>query len=107
MISGGNDFTDGNVQIYLRRDGKNVTLPLTNDYHKEIKNPTDKNPAEMSCEELAKSEPQLVITNNAIAAWMLNAFYTYLMDKLDYDEVYVDILTNNARQVRRNKATTE
>ena len=26
LISGGNDFTDGNIQIFIRRNGKNLTL---------------------------------------------------------------------------------
>src|SRR5574337_1027822 len=29
LISGGNDFTDGNVQIYIRQGGQDITLPLT------------------------------------------------------------------------------
>jgi len=76
---------------------------LANDFHPEIQNPQDKNPDDMSCEELAVSEPQLLITNNAIATCMLNAFYAYLRGKVSYDEVYVDILTNNTRQVYRRK----
>ncbi len=52
LISGGNDFTDGNVQVYVRQDGRDVTLPLTR-FHPEIAEPKDKSPAEMSCEELA------------------------------------------------------
>jgi hypothetical protein len=35
VISGGNDYTDGNVQVHVRQDGKNLTLPLANKYHPE------------------------------------------------------------------------
>ena len=52
VISGGNDLTDGNVQIFIRKGGLDVTPSLT-DYHPEIKDPKDKSPLEMSCEELS------------------------------------------------------
>lgn len=75
LISGGNDFTDGNVQVYVRRDGRDVTLPLTR-FHPEIADPKDKSPAEMSCEELAAvAAPQLLFMNLSIASAMLNAFF--------------------------------
>lgn len=100
LISGGNEYTDGNIQILFRRNNRNITLPLANSFHPEIENPKDLTP-EDGCDELMESKPQLLITNNAIAAMMLNAFYAYLTEKLDYDEVYVDILTNNTRSVKR------
>lgn len=99
LISGGNGFTDGNIQVFVRKDGEDVTLPLTNDRHPEIAEPKDKHPNELSCEELMVSEPQLIIMNNAIAAAMLNCFYAYLQGKLNYTELYVDIITGNSRPV--------
>ncbi|MBI4118989.1 MAG: ThiF family adenylyltransferase [Parcubacteria group bacterium] len=105
LISGGNEFTDGNVQVFWRQNGQNRTLPLTSEFHPEILSPADKNPGEMGCDRLAESEPQLLFTNNAVATVMLNAFYAFLEGKLDYDEVYVDILTNNTRQVRRESVS--
>jgi len=101
LISGGNFLTDGNIQIFVRKEGTDLTLPLTNEFHPEIQNPADRNPDEIGCDELVESEPQLLITNNAIAASMLSAFYAHLQGNLDYDEVYVDILTGNCRQVCR------
>ena len=103
LISGGNDFTDGNVQVHIRRDGQNITLPIANDFHPEIMYPEDRNPADAGCEELAQSQPQLVIANNAIAATMLSVFYAYLQDKITYDEIYVDILRGNSRAVNRRQ----
>ena len=58
LISGGNELTDGNVQLFVRKGGKDVTPDLCA-YHPEIANPNDKLPDEMSCEELSQSEPQL------------------------------------------------
>lgn len=101
LISGGNDFTDGNVQMYIRKNGEDITLPIANDFHPEIMEPADRNPADVGCGELAESEPQLVIANNAMAAVMLSAFYSYLQGKVTYDEIYVDILTGNSRAVNR------
>lgn len=102
LISGGNELTDGNIQVFIRREGKNITLPLANDFHPEITHPEDRNPDEMSCEELSDSSPQIIFMNNMVAAVMLNAFYAHLQGKIEYDEVYIDIVTNNCRQIKRS-----
>lgn len=104
VISGGNDYTDGSVQIFIRRDAENITLPLANHYHPEIEKPQDENPGDVGCDELAESEPQLLITNNAVAACMLNVFYAYLQGEVNFDEVYLDIVTGNTRSVSRREA---
>ena len=101
LISGGNDYEDGNIQVYLRRDGRDLTPSLTR-YHPEIAHPQDQNPAVMSCEDLmAAGAPQLLFTNLMVAALMLNAFYTTLQGRLEYGEVYFDILKNLSRPVTR------
>lgn len=102
LISGGNEYIDGNMQIYIRKEGENITLPIANSFHPEIQNPKDKSPDELGCEEIIESEPQLIFTNNFIAAIMLNAFYAHLQCELKYDEVYADIITNNCRSVARS-----
>lgn len=92
LISGGNEFTDGNVQIHKRQEGVNVTPTLT-DYHPEIESPEDRSPEDMSCEELSKSEPQLLFTNLAVVSLMCQAFYTTVVEKLaGVSEVYFDML---------------
>jgi len=101
LISGGNEFTDGNIQVFIRKNGKNLTLPLTSDFHPEITSPSDRNPGEIGCEAMVESAPQLIITNNMIAALMINALYAFLQGGVKYDEVYVDIISNNARAVNR------
>lgn len=103
IISGGNDWTDGNVLIHIRRDGKNITLPLANKYHPEISIPRDKNPGDVEekvagCQVLAVADPQLLITNNLIAAMMLAGFYNvvewkYAEKPEEYGEVYLDVST--------------
>ncbi|MCX6795217.1 MAG: ThiF family adenylyltransferase [Candidatus Falkowbacteria bacterium] len=102
LFSGGNSFTDGNIQIFIKKDDKNLTLPIANSYHPEIMKPSDRRPDEIGCGELIVSEPQLIFTNNAVATLMLNAFYSHFYNGgCDYNEVYVDILTNNSRSVQR------
>jgi molybdopterin/thiamine biosynthesis adenylyltransferase len=101
LISGGNDYQDGNVQIYVRQNGLDLTPSLTR-YHPEIAAPRDRNPAELSCEELmAAGAPQLLFANLTVASLMLNAFYAWKTGALDYSEVYLDIVKNLARPVTR------
>lgn len=110
-ISGGNGYTDGNIQVHIRKDGKNLTLPIANEFHNEIRNPTDENPGDKppapscGCQAQAPSAPQLLITNNLVAAAMLNCFYQQQEGGVDYDEVYLDVRTNAQRPVRRMMVT--
>jgi molybdopterin/thiamine biosynthesis adenylyltransferase len=101
LISGGNDFEDGNIQVYLRREGRDLT-PRLSRYHPEIAQPQDRHPAELSCEELmAAGAPQLLFTNLMVASLMLNAFYALSRDLPGYCEVYLDIRQNLSRPVSR------
>lgn len=96
LISGGNEYTDGNVQIYLRKGGKDLTPDLCA-YHPEIQNPDDKLPDEMSCQELSESEPQLYFTNLGVATFMCWAFYNVVVkEEYERSEVYFDILKMTA-----------
>jgi molybdopterin/thiamine biosynthesis adenylyltransferase len=101
IISGGNELTDGNVQIFIRQGGMNVTPSLT-DYHPEIENAKDKSPDEMSCEELSKAAPQLYFTNFMVAGHMCSAFFN-ITEKNNYkiSEVYFDLLTMNSNSKTR------
>ena len=101
LISGGNDYEDGNVQVYIRQGGLDLTPSLAR-YHPEIAAPGDRNPAELSCEELmAAGAPQLLFANLMVASLMLNAFYALRQGRLNYSEVYLDILQNASRAVSR------
>jgi len=101
IISGGNGYEDGNVQIHIRRDGQNITVPVASRYHPEIQNPQDRNPGDIDedregCQEQAAVSPQLLIMNNLIAAHMLKAFYAvqkgyHEKDPKEYSEFYLDI----------------
>lgn len=100
LISGGNDLTDGNIQVYIRREGADITPPLTY-LHPEIENPKDKLPTELSCEEKAKSVPQVFFTNLEAAVAMCSAFYGIVKKSLGYTEVYFNLILNSRRSVDR------
>ena len=101
LISGGNDYTDGNVQVYSRRANRDVTSPLTR-FHPEVAEPKDRSPHELSCEELSRgAAPQLLFTNLAVASAMLNAFYACEVGRLQYGEVYLDVLEGKANPIAR------
>lgn len=92
LISGGNEYEDGNVFVFVRREGKDLaTRPEK--YHPELLNPGDKAPFELSCEELAASAPQLIFANLQAASLMLNAFYAIEQKRMDFGkpEVYFDV----------------
>lgn len=99
LFSGGNDGVEpprqrgtyGNVQVYVRRDGRDLTAALTR-YHPEIANPRGKLPTELSCVELTQSVPQILFTNLAVASALLNAFFAYSCGRLGYQEVKLDVL---------------
>lgn len=103
LISGGNEYTDGNIQVFIRHEGVNLTSTLDK-YHPEIAAPKDKAPFEMSCDELARTSPQLIFTNLIVASLMLNAFYSIKIGKFDTlkSEMYFDILQNTvAPRIRK------
>lgn len=101
LISGGNKLTDGNMQIHIRKGGKNITVPVANDLHPEIENPKDRRPDEISCDEQVESAPQIIFMNLTIAVLMLNAYYAYKNHTITYDEAYADIVSNSVRAVKR------
>ena len=75
VICGGNDYTDGNVQLFVRKGGKEVTQSLST-VHNEIAHPTDRSPHKMSCEELAaESAPQLFFANETVSILMCWVFW--------------------------------
>lgn len=112
LVSGGNDYHDGNVQVHVRRGGVDLTPPITY-LHREIADPADprhgKNPAEMSCEELAAaSTPQLQFANGMVAQLMLSAFWNVSEGvEPPYSEVYFDLKRGTQRPVLRKTVTQQ
>jgi molybdopterin/thiamine biosynthesis adenylyltransferase len=107
IISGGNEFHDGNVQIYIRKEGIDLTPDLCA-YHPEIASPEDKLPTELSCEQLAQSDPQLYFTNMGVATLMCWAFYNSVVkEQLERSEVYFDITQMTADAKIRSVTTIQ
>lgn len=112
LISGGNDYHDGNAQVHQRRDGVDVTAPITY-AHPEIAypEPHDKHPDDMSCEDKARAgSPQLIFANLKVASLMLDGFWTAeekgrggpAIDIPPWSEVYFDISHGTQRPIKRS-----
>jgi molybdopterin/thiamine biosynthesis adenylyltransferase len=101
LISGGNDETDGNVQLVRRRDGWSVDGHLV-EIHPEIGEAADEErSAEPGCQELAAERPQLLVTNLMVASAMLNALWAVVEHgSVPYSEVYLDVTQCAARPRR-------
>jgi hypothetical protein len=114
LFSGGNDGvengqggTAGNIQIYERVKDKGLFNAITR-FHPEIALPDDKAPFELSCEELAQNgAPQLLFTNLAVASALCNAFYSWLLGQLEYEEAYLDIVAGGIQPCRRELAARD
>ena len=75
VLSVGNEKLDGNVHVFLRRAGKNITQPLL-ERHPELAGARRGDRADLGCEVLvAKGETQLLVTNFLAAAAAFNAFH--------------------------------
>lgn len=82
LISGGNDVVDGYAHVFVRRNGQDITPPLTY-MNPSVSEPKDKSPAEMGCAELMESKPQLYLANLDIAQAMLILFYSLVTTPID------------------------
>ncbi len=100
LISGGNDYTDGNVQVFRKKNGRMLSPPITA-HHPEIAEPADRRPDEIGCDEEVESAPQLLFSNLMAASLMLNAWYSVTDDRLEWSEAYFDLVSNRVRPLAR------
>ena len=108
VISGGNDGVGkdsggvvrrgsyGNVQVYIRRDGSDVSPPLTA-FHDEIAYADSQPDNTPHCTEVLDSVPQFLFTNLMTASAICNAFWLYLCQAIHYSEVGFDIVDGRMR----------
>jgi ThiF family protein len=108
LISGGNDGVGadssgivrrgsyGNVQVYIRRGGADVSPPLTA-FHKEIDRPAKKFGDGAHCTDILDSVPQLLFTNLMTASAICNTFWLYLCEAMHYSELGFDIVDASMR----------
>jgi molybdopterin/thiamine biosynthesis adenylyltransferase len=101
LISGGNDETDGNVQVVRRRNGWSVDGHLV-EIHPEIGEAADREALlEPGCQVLAVERPQLLVANLMVASAMLNALWQVVEHgSVPYSEVYLDVTQCAARPRR-------
>jgi len=93
IISGGNDYWDGNVVITQKRDGV-YTTPKFSGLHPEILSPKDHNPADLSCDsEVKQGEAQLGLVNASVANFMRTTLLGLINNELTIHEVFVNCLT--------------
>jgi molybdopterin/thiamine biosynthesis adenylyltransferase len=97
LISGGNDETDGNVQLVRRRSGWSVDGHLT-EIHPEIGMAPEEEQRGDGCQALAAERPQLLVTNLMVASAMLACLWQITeRGSVPYSEVYLDAIQNSAR----------
>ena len=98
LISGGNDETDGNVQLVRRRKGLSVDGHLV-EIHPEIGEVAEhEEPAGDGCQVLAAERPQLLVTNLLVASAMLACLWQISeRGSVPYSEVYLDAIQCQAR----------
>lgn len=91
LISGGNDETDGNVQLVRRRGGWSVDGHLV-EIHPEIDEADgDGAPGADGCLAHVAERPQLLATNLMVASAMLSCLWQLLeTGSVPYSEVYLD-----------------
>ena len=75
VLSAGNEKWDGNVHVYLRRAGRDMSVPLI-DRHPEIAKSKAGDRATLGCDELITlGQSQLLVTNFLAASALLVAFH--------------------------------
>lgn len=103
-LSGGNDLTDGNMQIVRKRNGVALDPALT-DVHPEIAKAIEKPDWTPGCDQMVNAAPQIIVTNLMVASAMLNGVWAIMEGReLPYSEVYVDVEVNAARSKKREVA---
>lgn len=77
-ISEETDGTEGIVLVHYKREGKDLTPPITR-HHPKIASPVDSLPTGAGCQELVHSAPQILRTNLMVGhymAWLLEQYCT-------------------------------
>lgn len=103
VINAGNEMHDGNVQLFVRRNKKNETPPITF-LHPEIVYVGEEDRAPMSCQQAAAlpGGGQLILANQQAASWMLTALYRLHYSAsvpLSWTEVQFDLLAGTVHHL--------
>ena len=108
VISMGNELTDGDVQIYCRVGGVDIT-PSIQDGHPEVSTADNPTRSEMSCEQIAAmpSGGQLIFANLQAATVGVSSAWKFLTDTdflkkataPDYRGAYFDVASLRVRPI--------
>lgn len=103
IINAGNELHDGNVQLFVRRNKKNETPPITF-LHPEIKFVKKDDRAAMTCAQAAAlpGGGQLILANQAAAQHMLEALYRVHYSPsvpLNWTEITFDLLAGTVHHI--------
>ena len=103
VINAGNEMHDGNVQLFVRRDGKNETPPITF-LHPEIVFVAEDDRAAMTCQQAAAlpGGGQLILANQAAAGHMLEALYRVHYAPsvpLNWTEITFDLMAGTVHHI--------
>lgn len=103
LFNGGNNLTDGAAMLYIRRGGRNITLPLRDLFPDTIGAGEGKAPYEMSCEELEAEGGGQIIAANLFAATLLYQLIDAELGRQNIpgNVVYFDTKAIAARSVSR------
>jgi molybdopterin/thiamine biosynthesis adenylyltransferase len=103
IINGGNEFDSGTCQIYLRKDGENLT-PKLSYMHPEI-SLVGKNRSDMSCSEIAAlpGGEQLIVANMSSATHMLNALMMIHRGDIQWTEMAFNLSDFKGNWARDNR----
>lgn len=112
-IDGGNDYETGQANLWIRRDGEDLTPKITEIAPEILDIPEDDNfPDQLDCSLEYPSHPQLALTNDAVATAMASLWYSQIViGDLKPGEIINQILVNSRQAsahqfVRESLATT-
>lgn len=94
LVSGGNNYIDGDVLVYAKKNGVALT-PTIYQYNKDILNYTDRSPEDIGCDELIPSDPQLIFTNGMVSICIQMVFYNYYKMFNNDDNIFPDTMVND------------
>ena len=94
LINGGNDLDSGQAQMYVRKDGEDLTPPISH-FAPEILSEGDPYnifPGEEDCSKEYEARPQLSLANAGVAMVMLQLFYSQCVDSTPKAESFNEAL---------------
>lgn len=92
LLSGGNEGSQGCVLVHIRRDGQDLSGPIEK-YHPDISRAGAQLPvfSQHACEQRVGDDPQILVTNVAVAQRMYQIFWAILHHGFSGSEYALDV----------------